>query len=240
MRQDPSYEEFLKQWAELYHDVNYDSGLTGYFLRKSHVWAETEHGEETYFPKVLEVGAGTGEHIKHVKHKFDEYWITDLNPPMMTGFNNDAHEQKNEKIFFSKQDATKLTFEDQSFDRVIAAHVLEHLINPTDALREWVRVLKPNGVLSLVLPCDPGVAWRLGRYLVARKKAIANGIEYDYWMAREHVNPINNLVSLIRYYFPNAQEKWLPLKITSMDFNLFYIVNLKCDKNVLTTSSRNG
>jgi ubiquinone/menaquinone biosynthesis C-methylase UbiE len=227
MKQAPNYEDFLKKWAELYQNVNYDSGLTGFFLRKSHEWAEAEYGDEAHFAKVLEVGAGTGEHIKHVKHKYDEYWITDLNLPMMTGINDNSDERKNKNIFFSKQDATKLTFEDHSFDRVIAAHVLEHLVNPTEALKEWVRVLKPNGVLSLVLPCDPGVAWRLGRYLVARKKAIAAGIEYDYWMAREHVNPINNLVSFVRYHFPNAQEKWLPLKIASIDLNLFYVVNLK-------------
>ena len=226
MKQDPSYEDFLKQWSELYQDVNYDSGLTGFFLRKSHEWAEKEYGEEIFFSKVLEVGAGTGEHIKHIKHKFDEYWITDLHSPMMTGI-NDSNERKNGKVHFSREDATKLTFEDQSFDRVIAAHVLEHLVNPVDALKEWMRVLKPNGVLTLVLPCDPGVAWRLGRYLVARKKAISAGIEYDYWMAREHVNPINNLVSFVRYYFPDAYEQWLPLRVASIDLNLFYIVNLK-------------
>ena len=131
------------------------------------------------------------------------------------------------KIHFSQEDANKLSFQNNSFDRVIAAHVLEHLYRPCDVMREWVRVLKPGGVMTLVLPCDPGLLWRLGRYAVARKKFIKAGVEYDYWQAREHVNPINNLVSFIRYYFPGVEEKWLPCRVPSIDINLFYIVHVQ-------------
>ena len=55
-------------------------------------------------------------------------------------------------------------------------------------------------------------------------------MEYDYWMAREHINPINNLVALLRYYFPERQESWAPLRIPSMDLNLFYLAHLKVQK----------
>ena len=110
---------------------------------------------------------------------------------------------------------------------MIAAHVLEHLYRPCDVMREWVRVLKPGEVMTLVLPCDPRLLWRLGRYAVARKNFIKAGVEYDYWQAREHVNPINNLVSFIRYYFPEVEEKWLPCRVPSIDINLFYIVHVQ-------------
>lgn len=48
---------------------------------------------------------------------------------------------------------TALTFAtDASYDRILSAHALEHCANPLKALREWYRVLKPNGELILVLP----------------------------------------------------------------------------------------
>ncbi|WP_432817121.1 class I SAM-dependent methyltransferase [Sulfitobacter sp. JB4-11] len=44
-------------------------------------------------------------------------------------------------------DVLSLPYDDQSFDVVMAAHVLEHLPDPKRALREMVRVLKPGGVV---------------------------------------------------------------------------------------------
>lgn len=221
---EPSYEAYVKQWAELYEGQNYDAGLTGYFLKKSHEWSERPFGPEVHFGRVLEVGAGTGVHVRFVRHSFDEYVLTDLNPPLLEKF---ARAPLRGKLTVQREDATRLSFADDSFDRVIAAHVLEHLYKPHEVLREWARVLKPGGLLTLVLPCDPGLAWRLGRYAVSRPKFNKAGILYDYWMAREHVNPLNNLVPFIRHYFSELDERWLPLRVPSMDLNLFYIVNIR-------------
>jgi SAM-dependent methyltransferase len=41
---------------------------------------------------------------------------------------------------------------DETYDFVVASHVLEHIANPLRALREWRRVLKANGVLLIVVP----------------------------------------------------------------------------------------
>ena len=48
-------------------------------------------------------------------------------------------------------DVQDLPYEDGRFDLVMAAHVLEHLVDPHRALAEMVRVLKPGGVLLACL-----------------------------------------------------------------------------------------
>jgi len=42
--------------------------------------------------------------------------------------------------------------ESESYDFVLASHVLEHIANPIKAMSEWLRVLKSDGTLVLVLP----------------------------------------------------------------------------------------
>ncbi len=49
-------------------------------------------------------------------------------------------------------DAYALPFEDDSFDRVVAAEVLEHLPEDTRAMGELVRVLRPGGLIAVTVP----------------------------------------------------------------------------------------
>ena len=42
--------------------------------------------------------------------------------------------------------------EDDSFDWVYSSHCLEHIVDTTQALKNWWRILKPNGFLILLLP----------------------------------------------------------------------------------------
>lgn len=226
MKPDPSFDDYMERWTRAYEAANYNQGLAAHLLAKSHVWCERAFSTEDRFARVLEVGAGTGVHLSTVRHKFDEYVITDLNPPMLDQVKSEPTHQGG-KITIQREDATNLSFPDKSFDRLIATHVLEHLPQPHQVLREWYRVVKPGGVISLVLPCDPGLAWRLGRHLGPRRKFEKLGIDYDYWMAREHVNAITSLVSYIKYYYSSINEKWYPLRIPSIDLNLFYIAHIK-------------
>ncbi len=48
--------------------------------------------------------------------------------------------------------AERLPFHDHTLDYVAASHVLEHTANPVAALAEWHRVLRPGGIIYLVVP----------------------------------------------------------------------------------------
>lgn len=209
-------------YSESYDEMNYGRSLAGAVMTRGHVELERGHGPAELFPRVIEVGAETGQHVRHVRHRFDSYVLTDSSAAVLEIARRNTPSAVRDRVRFEVQDATRLTYPDASFDRLIACHVLEHLRDPVAALREWSRVVRADGVLSFLLPCDPGLAWRIGRCLGPRHAARARGIEYDYVLATEHVNSIFSLTTFLRYHFDVIEECWFPFRIPYADVNLFY------------------
>jgi len=218
----PDFGAMTAAWAGNYDQSNYDANMAGSVLMRSHALLERDFGPDRHFGKVLEVGAGTMVHLQSIRHTFDSYIASDMNADLIAAA---ARRPLREGVELQRLEGGALPFADGTFDRLIATHVLEHIPEPHLALAEWVRVLKPGGTLSLILPCDPGLAWRLGRHFGPRRRAQAAGLDYDYYMAREHVNSIYNLRQLVRYHLPDRKEAWWPLRIPSPDLNLIYCVN---------------
>lgn len=221
--EDKAWLEYRARFADVYDKSNYASPLQSAVMRAGHRLTEKSFKERDHFGKVLEIGAGTGEHIGFVRRGFDQYVLTDLDTKTLEVAKGKLNDKFGNKLQYETQTAEGLSYSDNSFNRIIATHVLEHIYQPHLALKEWRRVVKNGGVLSILIPTDPGVAWRLGRHLGPRKNAIAQGIAYDYVMAREHVNSCNNLIAMLRHYFPERTEAWWPFPITSIDLNLFFV-----------------
>jgi ubiquinone/menaquinone biosynthesis C-methylase UbiE len=228
--EDSAWLDYRARFADVYDQSNYASPLQSVVMRASHHLTEKKFGEHDYFEQVIEIGAGTGEHLSFVKHRFGQYVLTDLDAKTLEVAKNKLNSNSNGKLLFETQSGEKLSYADNSFDRLIATHVLEHIYQPHLAIKEWRRVVKNGGVISILIPTDPGVAWRLGRHLGPRKNAVAQGIDYDYVMAREHVNSCNNLIALLRHYFPDRTEAWWPLPIPSIDLNLFFVFHAVVNK----------
>ena len=49
-------------------------------------------------------------------------------------------------------DITDIQYPDESFDVIYCSHVLEHVPDDKKAMREFLRVLKPNGWAMLLVP----------------------------------------------------------------------------------------
>jgi len=54
-----------------------------------------------------------------------------------------------------KMDLTAIPHHAQSFDVILCSHVLEHIENDQQAMRELFRILKPGGWAILQVPLDP-------------------------------------------------------------------------------------
>ena len=180
---------------------------------------------------ILEIGAGSSPHINYLNHDFKRYYFLESSH-FALGYLKKKF-KKNKKVLFKFYTNNKIPFKKNSFDRIIISHVLEHIPDPENYLSQMFTLLKKNGLISIALPNDPGILWRLGRYFLkvfkVKKVLGISENEYNYMIATEHINSIFNLISIIKYKFGNniIDEKYLPFKIKSLDLNLFYNVTLK-------------
>ena len=93
---------------------------------------------------VLELATGTGLIAKNVANTAKHIVATDYSEKMI----EQANKSKNpDNVIFEIQDATKLTYEDKTFDVVIISNALHIMPEPDKALSEIKRVLKDEGIL---------------------------------------------------------------------------------------------
>jgi ubiquinone/menaquinone biosynthesis C-methylase UbiE len=114
-----------------------------------------------------------------------------------------------------------LPYQNNFFDRVLAIHVLEHLPNLPIALSNFSRILKDNGRLSVVIPCEGGWAYSLARNISARPHFEKKyGQSYDWFVASEHINLPNEILEELDKYFQIEHRYYYPLKLPSTAINL--------------------
>jgi len=114
------------------------------------VWLSKRLGALSPGARILDAGAGELKnrthciHLDYVSQDFGEY----------TGGGNEG-------LSSSPWDATKVEIcsditsipePDASFDAILCSEVLEHVPEPTHALDEFTRLLKPGGILILTAP----------------------------------------------------------------------------------------
>lgn len=124
-------------------------------------------------------------------------------------------------------DALRLPFSDGSFDRVIAAEVLEHIPDDRGAMAELARVLRPGGTMAVTVPrwWPELVTWALsdeyhnkpgGHIRIYRRSALvqrlratgldpygfhhAHALHSPYWWLRAAVGVDDDKHPLVRMY----------------------------------------
>ena len=207
----------------VYRDVQ-DSGISGWFIRKSHKSLE-KGSAKVQNPKILEVGGNVGEHIQFVAGDYTSYTLTDYRD---TKFNS-----KNEKILFKIADVQNLPFDNDEFDRTISTCLLHHLVDPKKALEEMRRVTAHNGLISILVPCDPGLAYRVTKKIYPSRKWVTAGISNpDFFHYTQHRNHYPGIDSILKEVFKSdyLQTSHWPFRIKSWNINLFTTNQIKIMK----------
>lgn len=164
------------------------------------------------FMRTLEVGAGNGEHLKYEKLNSEQennYVALDLRENMVAEIRSQfPHIQA---IVGDCQ--ARLDFKEGYFDRILAIHVLEHLPNLPAAIKEIYRLCdKSRGVLSIVIPCEGGLAYTLARKISAQRifeKRYKQS--YKWFIDREHINFPLEIFEEISPYFDLQKTSYFPM-----------------------------
>jgi ubiquinone/menaquinone biosynthesis C-methylase UbiE len=112
--------------------------------------------------RVLDLGCGAGRHAFEAYRRGADVTAFDADERELLGVKTmfeamaDAGEAGPGAAGGSAQavhgDALAMPFADNSFDRVVAAEVLEHIPDDVTAISEIARVLRPGGVAAVTVP----------------------------------------------------------------------------------------
>lgn len=99
----------------------------------------------------MEVGPGKGSYIiEMAKIAFPgTVYAVDISEKVIKRLKTRISKNKIQNVEFMVQDASKLDLADNSIDIILAIACLPEIPRPSDVLREWRRVLKPGGIISL-------------------------------------------------------------------------------------------
>ena len=186
--------------------------------------------------KFLDAGAGFGRHAFEAARQGATVFALDYAAEEVVTTRNTfgamlEAKQITEKVYGGvlRGDATKLPFEDNTFDCVVTSEVLEHIQDDVSVISELHRVLKPGGSLGVTVPSwlPEKINWMLSDeyhapksvgghvriYSATELKAKlrsaglevtdshhAHALHSPYWWLKCAVGPRNNDHSLVKKY----------------------------------------
>lgn len=96
---------------------------------------------------VLECACGTGMFSLPIAKRCKRLTATDFADKMLRQARKKCKDLPN--VLFELADITSLNYEDETFDKVVAANVIHLLDNPAAAMSELMRVCKKGGVVII-------------------------------------------------------------------------------------------
>jgi ubiquinone/menaquinone biosynthesis C-methylase UbiE len=164
------------------------------------------------FCRTLEIGAGIGEHLRYEKltpSQEQDYVAVDIRQNMIAELRK-RFPRINGVVADCQQ---RLNFDDGHFDRILAIHVLEHLPDLPAAVREMYRVCdKTKGVVSVVIPCEGSLAYRLARRISAQRIFERRYNQaYAWFIEREHINRPAEIFEELAPYFRMVSTRYFPV-----------------------------
>jgi ubiquinone/menaquinone biosynthesis C-methylase UbiE len=186
--------------------------------------------------RLLDLGCGAGRHAfeslrrgaRVTAFDYDEAELKDV-AAMASAMDAAGDLDDAARSACARGDATALPFPEASFDRIIAAEVLEHIPDDAAAIGELVRVLRPGGTMAVTVPAflAERICWALSdeyhapfvegghvRIYTAAEMHTSlvaagvepygshkeHGIHAPYWWLKCAVGPTNNAHPLVRAY----------------------------------------
>jgi len=168
--------------------------------------------------RTLEIGAGLGEHLAYENLDDQDYTVNELREELAKEIT-----KKYRSVTALVGDCQeRIAVDDNSFDRILVIHVLEHLPNLPAALNEIHRILKLNGgKFVIVIPCEGGFSYWFARQISAKRLFQKRYHQsYDWLSSIEHINKPDEIILECEKLFKIEDMSYFPLKIPSVSLNL--------------------
>jgi len=210
--------ERIKIWEESYsnHLGNlYKNIFSKKIFDNGHRYISDLHKNDKV---ILDFGCGNGYHHNFEKsYKYKKYIFADKNLNTLEYLKNIYGE---ENVLFIT--TNKINLRDQSVDIIILSHILEHLPNLETYIKEFNRILKPNGTLLVTAPCDPGFMWNFFTKLSPNRFKLKKiGLIYNEIMNYEHINSFSMVKLSLEKFFVSKNCYFYPFNfIKNHNFNL--------------------
>lgn len=145
------------RYSVLNRELGYPSSLSKsstFFLNtlsKIHPgWRDEQRNQVLYVPFVenghlLDIGCGNGSAMTVLKRRGWKVSGTDFDNTAL-----DNARKKGLDVYLG--DLKTINFPDNTFDSILLSHVIEHVPDPIETLRECHRILKPEGRLIAITP----------------------------------------------------------------------------------------
>lgn len=210
----PEQERIREDWVAHWLESNSKTPLVNVVDRFNHGYPlrSVRRGART-----LEIGAGVGMHCKWEDLESQDYYCNELTDSYV-----ETIRRRYPRVKAAVGDCqARLSFDDGFFDRILAIHVLEHLPDLPKCLDEVSRLLAPDGVLSVVIPCEAGLLYELARIVSSKRMFESRYHEsYDWLIKSEHVSSAWEVLAELHARFDVDDETYFPSRVPSIDTNI--------------------
>ncbi len=187
------YKQEISEWWTrdcVFYDNYPEHGLT---KREEELWQQflaTELGEEP--KRILDVGTGTGSISLILSTLGHDVSGIDLSPGMLSVCERKAAE-RGLPLDLKVGDAEALPFPDNTFDVITSRWVLWTLLQPSVAISEWKRVLKPGGKIlafdvkthdNLNQSVSQTIKGRISKFLIS----VQDGRKLDSYLYKSEIH----------------------------------------------------
>jgi len=169
-----------EQWYNSDQIHSYDKGPYLYHVRKRIEYVKKilrEYVKSDRNKKILDLGCGDGPNLRWLANFSKDLCGTDYNfLRLVRAEKNMAKEGIHVKFFLT--DIMSLPFEENSFDIVFFNHVIEHINDDLQALRNIYKITKKGGLVIIGTPNEGALFWKFAYWIEPRVKRQTDHVNF--------------------------------------------------------------
>lgn len=179
--------------------------------------------KHTRFPKeaafkFTDIGCGFGVFMRIMGKEYPNAKLYGIDKREKEQLQHGAKLVNNKNAELIQGDALNLPYENNSFDIVLTTDVLEHVNDPIKGLNEIKRIIKPHGLVVILVPTELFLFKALRRLFGKRK------FHADYhWVGT--LKSVNEFEKELKRKFRIIERKYVPIPFLKsiLNYDLMYV-----------------